>query len=142
MTMARILVHLDTRERLEEKITLHRRHFSCRQLLDYEGVPFPYRRCHKVDHLFKDFPLNSSVSTENSKGTKQQTSVEQNKGEPEQGGTPTEAEVDATKKTGNRRKALSSPPRTRSKSAAEATSQPGKEMKLLTSYQRKRCIVL
>lgn len=28
MTMARILVHLDTREGLEEKITLHWRHFS------------------------------------------------------------------------------------------------------------------
>ena len=40
MTMARILVHLDTRAGLEEKITLHRRHFSLKQLLDYEGVPF------------------------------------------------------------------------------------------------------
>lgn len=57
MTMARILVHLDTRAGLEEKITLHRRHFSRKQLLDYEGVSFRCRRCHKVGHLYKDYPL-------------------------------------------------------------------------------------
>lgn len=27
-------------------------------MLDYEGVPFRCRRCHKVGHLFKDCPLN------------------------------------------------------------------------------------
>ena len=53
MTMARILVHLDTREGLEEKITLHWWHFSRRQNIDYEGVPFRCRHCDKVGHLYK-----------------------------------------------------------------------------------------
>lgn len=57
MTMARILVHLDTREGLEEKITLHWKHLSHRKNIDYEGVPSKCRRCHKVVHLYKDCPL-------------------------------------------------------------------------------------
>lgn len=79
--MARILVHLDTRAGLEEKITLHKRHFSRKKLLDYEGVPFRCKRCHKVGHLYKDCPMHSTVTTKNSKGIKQQYSEEQNKGE-------------------------------------------------------------
>lgn len=27
------------------------------QILDYEGVPFRCRRCHRVGHIFKEFPL-------------------------------------------------------------------------------------
>lgn len=38
MTMAHILVHLDTREGMEEKITLRWRNLSRRKNLDYEGV--------------------------------------------------------------------------------------------------------
>lgn len=71
MTMARILVHLDTRAGLEEKITLHRRHFSCKKLLDYEGVPFWCHQCHKIGHLYKDCPLLSGVTLENTKGLRQ-----------------------------------------------------------------------
>lgn len=70
MTMARILVHLDTREGLEEKITLHSNHYSRRQILDYEGVPFWCRRCHKVGHLFKECSLVSPSSPHTSKGKK------------------------------------------------------------------------
>lgn len=51
--LARILVHLDTREGLEEKITLKWRHYTRIQILDYEGVSFRCRRCHKVGHVFK-----------------------------------------------------------------------------------------
>lgn len=29
-----------------------------KQLLDYEGIPYRYRRCHQVGHLFKGCPLN------------------------------------------------------------------------------------
>lgn len=70
-TMARILVHLDTRPGLEEKITLHHSHVSRKQLLDYEGVPFRCRRCHKIGHLYKDCPLNSGVISEDTKGPRQ-----------------------------------------------------------------------
>lgn len=56
-TLARILVHLDTREGLEEKITLQWRNFTRVQILDYEGVSFRCRRCHKVEHIFKECPL-------------------------------------------------------------------------------------
>ena len=57
---ARILVHLDTSDRLQEYITIQWRNFSRRQNLDYEGVPFRCRRCHKIGHLYKDFPLNKN----------------------------------------------------------------------------------
>lgn len=78
-----------------------------------------------MGHLYKDCPLNASMNTETSKGTKLQSSVEQKKGEQEQDGPPAETAVDATKKKGSRCKGPSSPPRTRSKSAEDATSLPG-----------------
>lgn len=62
MSLAEILVHLDTREGLEEHITLHWKHYSHTQILDYEGVPFRCRRCHKVGHLYKECPLNKKSS--------------------------------------------------------------------------------
>lgn len=61
--MARILVYLDTKEGLEEKITLHWRRFTHIQILDDERVPFWCRRCHKVGHLYKEFPLVISVAS-------------------------------------------------------------------------------
>jgi len=140
--MARILVHLDTRAGLEEKITLHRRHFSRKQLLDYEGVPFRCRRCHKVGHLYKDYPLLSGVTSENSRGTKQQPSIEQNRGDNKLGDgdlihseTPTVAKQGDTKKTNSRRKVVSTPapPRTHSKTAEESSSAPGNESHPMTS---------
>ena len=60
MAFARILVHLDTREVLEEAINIQCCNSTKAQLLDYEGVPFRCHRCHKVEHVFKDFPLNGS----------------------------------------------------------------------------------
>lgn len=41
-TLARVLVHLDTREGLEENITMQWGKYSRTQILDYEGVPFRY----------------------------------------------------------------------------------------------------
>lgn len=38
--LTRILVHLDTREGLEEMITLKRRHYTTIHILDYEGYRF------------------------------------------------------------------------------------------------------
>lgn len=134
MTMARILVHLDTRPGLEEKITLHHRHFSCKKLLDYEGVPFRCRRCHKIGHLYKDCPLLSRVTSEDTKGPRLQPLVEQKKGEniPREG---EQTQIDplaneapeGTKETSTRRKATSTPapPRTRSKTTKTASSHPG-----------------
>lgn len=69
MTMVHILVHFDTREELEENITLHWQHLSHRQNLNYEGVPFRCRRCHKVGHLFKDCPLLFPATPAATKGT-------------------------------------------------------------------------
>ena len=42
-TLTRILVHLDTHEGLEEKITLQWGRYIRVQILDYEGVPFHCR---------------------------------------------------------------------------------------------------
>lgn len=72
-TLPCILVHLDTREGLEEKITLQWRHFNRVQILDYKGIPFRCRRCHKVGHIFKVCPLikkpyDSPSAPFNSKG--------------------------------------------------------------------------
>lgn len=69
--MAYILVHLDTIEGLEENSTLHLRHFTRKQILHNEGVPFSCRRCHKVGHLYKECPLVSSAASSSTKGIKQ-----------------------------------------------------------------------
>lgn len=58
MAYARILVYLDLTDGLLEFINIQWRAFARRQPLDYKGVPFRCRRCHKVGHLFKDCPLN------------------------------------------------------------------------------------
>jgi len=48
----------DTREGLEEKITLQWGKYIRVQILDYKGVPFRCRHCHGVGHLFKECPYN------------------------------------------------------------------------------------
>lgn len=48
---------MDTREGLVVSSTLHYRGLVHLQKLDYKGVPFRCRRCHKVDHVYKDCPL-------------------------------------------------------------------------------------
>lgn len=58
--LARILVHLDTREGLQEKMTLRWGNFNRSQILDYEGVPFRCNKCHQVGHVYKDCPLNAT----------------------------------------------------------------------------------
>lgn len=58
MEFTRILVHMDLTNGLPEFINIQWRNITRRQLLGYEGVPFRCHRCHKVGHLFKDFPLN------------------------------------------------------------------------------------
>lgn len=135
MTMARILVHLDTRPGLEEKITLHHCHVSRKQALDYEGVPFRCRRCHKIGHLYKDCPLNSGVTSEDTKGPRQQPSVDQNigvnistEGVQTQHEPPSKQASDGAKKN-SRRQASSTPgpPRTRSKTAATNPAHPGND---------------
>jgi len=60
-TLARILVHLDTREGLGEKITLQWGKFIKVQILNYEGVPFRCWRCHRVGHIFKGCPLKKKI---------------------------------------------------------------------------------
>lgn len=62
-SMAHILVYLDTKEGLEEKITLQWKNFTSIQILDYEGDSFRCQRCHKVGHIYKECPLICSAAT-------------------------------------------------------------------------------
>lgn len=57
MAYARILVNLDTRGGLLESITIQWRETTRKQNIDYEGIPYRCRRCHKVGHLYRDFSL-------------------------------------------------------------------------------------
>lgn len=115
-------MHLDTREGLEEKITLKWGKFSRLQILDYEGVPFRCNRCHQVGHLFKDCPLNKSqegspiISPAASRGVSPTIPrPPQSSAAPQ--GAPEKAEVLKT--------APPSPPLTRARAAAAATHAPG-----------------
>jgi len=57
MAYARLLINLDTRGGLQEYITIQWREFSRKQNIDYEGISYRCRRCHKVGHLYWDYPL-------------------------------------------------------------------------------------
>lgn len=56
LALACIPVHLDTREGLVESYLLQMGDITRRQILDYEGIPFHYRKCHEVGHLYKHCP--------------------------------------------------------------------------------------
>lgn len=59
MEIARILVHLDTKEGLVESNFLQMDEITRWQILNYEGIPFHCRRCHEVGNLYKDCSLLS-----------------------------------------------------------------------------------
>eukprot|EP01018_Ginkgo_biloba_P004985 Gb_28741 [translate_table: standard] len=60
LSVARILVSLDLREGLAKEILIQKGGFSHSQLLDYMGIPFRCRRCHKYGHLAMDCSLSFS----------------------------------------------------------------------------------
>jgi hypothetical protein len=55
--VARILVHINLRECLAEDIELVLRGKTFKQKLDYVGVPFRCRRCHKKGHVVRQCRL-------------------------------------------------------------------------------------
>ena len=126
MTMACFLVHMDTREGMEERITLHWRHFSHRQNIDYEGVPFRYKRCHKARHLYKEFPLLSPSSPPASKGMKYcQTEYLIVDEQPTNPNSPKEVAWDIVQEYFSSEMSQIFPPMTRSRSAMVASPITG-----------------
>jgi hypothetical protein len=57
MSMAHILVSLNIRKGLAEEIELSWGDKSIMKKLDYEGIPFKCRRCHKHGHNASEFHL-------------------------------------------------------------------------------------
>lgn len=51
MTYACILVEINVSKGLPEKMKLASPNGSWIQALDYEGIPFRCRKCHKIDHF-------------------------------------------------------------------------------------------
>ena len=43
-------------------VTLEYHEKDWQQTLDYEHIPFRYRKCHEHGHLFKDFPLRKPTT--------------------------------------------------------------------------------
>ena len=134
MAYARVLVHLDTMGGLQEHIILQWRTFSRHQILYYEGVPFRCKRCHKVAHILKDFPLNGKERA----GDKDNATP--HKSSHDQGNPPSVEEVvnhmvqaaaEKVPSKGDRKKCGKvaygppSPPLTRARAAVEATFSIG-----------------
>lgn len=66
VTIARILVHLDTRDGLVDNMWLQYHGYVRWKILDYKGVPFHCRRCHEVGNLYKDCSLLTTDNKETS----------------------------------------------------------------------------
>lgn len=64
LAIARILVHLDTREGLVDSLRLQFQDIIRWQTIDYEGIPFQCIRCHKMEHLYKDCLFITNVHIE------------------------------------------------------------------------------
>lgn len=43
---------------LTDSVSLFHDDYEWVQTIDYEHIPFHYRRCHEHGHIFRDFPLN------------------------------------------------------------------------------------
>ena len=51
LTYARFLVEMDISKGLPEKVCFDSSRGSWTQILDYEGIPFCCRKCHKIGHI-------------------------------------------------------------------------------------------
>ncbi len=123
-TLACVMVHLDTREGLEENITLQWGNYCRIQILDYEGVLFHCRWCHKVGHLYKDCPLNRK--TKNSpKVTPIPSRVNSSAVSRPSPSSPTSSTISPPLKTGVDGHGPSSLPMTRACAATEAAQVSG-----------------
>ena len=120
--MARILVHLDTREGLLENMTLRWGNFSRMQILDYEGVPFRCNRCRQVGHLYMDCPLNN-----NQDGSPKTTPANSSGAPPSIPRSPQSSAGPHgdLSKVDQRKTALPSPPLTRARATAAAAQGSG-----------------
>ena len=52
-----ISVYMNIYEPLPESIELEYEGKICLHILDYEKIPFIFRRCHEYGHVYKIFPL-------------------------------------------------------------------------------------
>jgi len=59
-----IFMRLD--KALPDSVSLSHDDYEWTQPLDYEHVPFRYRKCHAHGHLFKDYPLNAKSQSPDS----------------------------------------------------------------------------
>lgn len=62
---ARICVYMDLKQALPDTVSLFHEDVEWIQLIDYEHVPFRCRKCHDLGHLYRDCPLNSKPSVQN-----------------------------------------------------------------------------
>lgn len=44
---------------LTDSVSLFHDDFEWIQTIDYENVPFQFRKCHEHGHIFRDSPLNT-----------------------------------------------------------------------------------
>lgn len=134
-TVARILVHLDTREGLVGKITLLWGNYTRVQILDYEGVPFRCWQCYKVGHLFKDCHLNKKVvDIPIATTVSTRTVLQTNKRTLAPGLSPS---VNISQQAAVATHSSPSPPITRSQAAAEAAKASGNTTAVPTNYPRR-----
>jgi hypothetical protein len=58
---ARICVYINISKALLGSVTLECQDEDLNQTIDYDHIPFCYRKCHEHGHLFRDCRLNAQV---------------------------------------------------------------------------------
>lgn len=61
-SFARTCVEMDLSRALPDEKILEVFYEEWVQVIDYEHVPFRFRKCHEHEHLFRDWPLNKMES--------------------------------------------------------------------------------
>jgi hypothetical protein len=108
---ARICVYLNIAKLLPGSIMLEYQDEDWAQTIDYEHIPFRYRKCHEHGHLFRECPLNNMPKEGKPENAQDKEGFTQQAGRRRQGSRKQPAQVSKDPSTSNKYAILQDAPK-------------------------------